>query len=120
VGPLGIGTLVVKPRRHVVHVWELADAEAEELGLLLRDAAAVVAELSDPEQVYVCLWSHGPAHIHYVVQPVTDIDMDELDAFGPRLQVAMFDRGEEPGSAEVEEYAERARVAFGRVGAASR
>jgi hypothetical protein len=32
----------------------------------------------------------------------------------------MFDRGEEPGSAEVEEYAERARVAFGRVGAASR
>jgi hypothetical protein len=36
VGPLGPGTLVVKPKRHVVHVADLSSEEADELGPLLR------------------------------------------------------------------------------------
>src|SRR6184192_51801 len=36
VGPLGVGTLIVKPKRHVVHCWELDESEASELGPLLR------------------------------------------------------------------------------------
>ena len=31
VGPMNVGTLVVKPRRHCTHVWDLTDAEANEL-----------------------------------------------------------------------------------------
>jgi diadenosine tetraphosphate (Ap4A) HIT family hydrolase len=115
VGPLGVGTLIVKPKRHVVHVWELADAEAEELGPLLRDASCVAAELTSPDQVYVGLWSHSggvPVHIHFVVQPVTRSLIDELDAFGPPLQFAMFEANELPAADEVEALAERARAAF--------
>lgn len=70
VGPLGIGTLIVKPRRQVVHVRELSAPEAAELGPLLRRVAAVIAELARPEQVYVGLWSHAggrPVHVHWVV-----------------------------------------------------
>ena len=105
VGPLGVGTLIVKPKRHVVHVWELTDDEATELGPLLRETSRVAAELVSPEQVYVCLWSHGPAHIHFVVQPVMRTQMEELEAHGPQLQVEMFDRNEMPPKPEVEAIA---------------
>jgi len=35
-GPLGVGTLIVKPKRHVVHVWNLTEGETAELGPVLR------------------------------------------------------------------------------------
>jgi len=115
VGPLGVGALIVKPKRHVTRVSELDGGEARELGLLLQQSAAVVDELVAPEQVYTCLWSHAggrPVHIHYVVQPVTRSQMDEHGTYGPALQVAMFDRGELPPENEVEAFADRARAAF--------
>lgn len=114
VGPLGAGTLIVKPRRHVVHVWELAVDEAAELGLLLRRTTAVVSELAEPDQVYVCLWSHHggvPVHIHFVVQPVTKEQRERLGG-GPELQMAMFRAGELPDPAAVQAFADRARGAF--------
>src|SRR4029077_5166603 len=99
VGPLGVGTLIVKPLRHVVYVADLTAEETAELGPLLRTAAAVVTELLQPEQVYVCLWSHagaggGPGHLHFVIQPVSRALMDRYEAKGPSLQVAMFQAGE--------------------------
>lgn len=112
VGPLGVGTLVVKPKRHVVHVGELDPGEAAELGPLLRRTAAVVTELASPEQVYICLWSHAggePGHIHFVVQPVTRELMAALGSYGPHLQVSMFDRGELPDPAAAAAFAARAR-----------
>jgi diadenosine tetraphosphate (Ap4A) HIT family hydrolase len=115
VGPLGLGTLVVKPVRHVVRVSELDEGEAAALGPLLRRVAAVVDELANPEQVYVALWSHAdalPGHIHFVVQPVTRAAMDEFGLVGPHLQVAMFDRREYPDEREVEAFAARARELF--------
>lgn len=115
VGPLGVGTLIVKPLRHVVHVAELTPEEAGELGPLLRTSAAVVAELLSPEQVYVCLWSHAgglPGHIHFVVQPVSREAMATFGVHGPALQVAMFRADEELPEAEVEAFCERARAAW--------
>ena len=38
--------------------------------------------------------------------------MDEVGEFGPYLQTAMFDRAVDPTRAEVEELAERARLAW--------
>jgi diadenosine tetraphosphate (Ap4A) HIT family hydrolase len=105
IGPLGVGTLIVKPRRHVLNVADLEANEAAELGPLLQRTAAVVRELAQPQQVYVCLWSHGPVHIHFVVQPATS---DE--PHGPRLQVALFDRGELPDPEAAAAFAERARA----------
>jgi len=114
VGPLGVGTLIVKPKRHVVHVWELDAGEATELGPLLRDASDVVARLIEPDQVYVCLWSHhggAPVHIHFVIQPVTIEQRNRLGG-GPDLQSAMFAAGEFPAHGDVEAFAGRARRAF--------
>ena len=39
--------------------------------------------------------------------------MDDLGVFGPRLQVAMFDRNELLPEAEVEAFTARARAWFG-------
>ncbi len=82
-GPLGLGALIVKPERHVVHVADVDDEEATELGPLLREAARVVTDLIDTDQVYVSLWSHAggvPVHIHHVVQPVTRAMVEEFGA----------------------------------------
>jgi diadenosine tetraphosphate (Ap4A) HIT family hydrolase len=114
VGPLSVGTLIVRPKRHVVHVAELTDEEAAELGPFLVRVARAVTQLFDPDQVYVGLWSHAgrvPVHIHWVVQPVTKALMAEFDGeYGPHLQVAMFDRNETPLADEVEAAAEELRA----------
>ena len=115
VGPLSLGTLILKPKRHVMRVSDLSAGEAAELGPLLLRAAAVVDELVQPDQVYTCLWSHAggtPVHIHYVVQPVTREVMDSYGIYGPQLQVALFDGGIPPPEAEVAAFADRARAAF--------
>jgi ATP adenylyltransferase len=112
IGSLGVGTLIVKPKRHVVHVAALGPAESLELGPLLRDVSAAVTEVAEPDQVYVSLWSHQggrPVHIHFVVQPVTRTVMDELGVVGPYLQVALFDRGEPPDEQAAAAFAARVR-----------
>lgn len=115
VGPLGVGTLLVKPLRHVLHVAELTGTESTELGPLLKQAAGVVADITRPEQVYVCLWSHAdkePGHVHFVVQPVTAEQAAESDKVGPFLQTEMFLADEPPDPDAVETFAANARSAF--------
>ena len=114
VGPLGVGTLIVKPKRHVVHVANLDEDEARELGPLLPRTASIVTALSSPDQVYVCLWSHQggtPVHIHFVVQPVSSEERNRLGG-GAYLQAAMFRANELPDVSAVAAFAERARSAF--------
>lgn len=116
VGPLGLGTLVVKPARHVLHVAELTAQESGELGPLLQRVSAAVTEVMAPEQVYVCLWSHAggvPGHIHFVVQPVGARDMSRFAAFGPALQVAMGEAGYFPEAADVRRVCDRLREVLG-------
>jgi diadenosine tetraphosphate (Ap4A) HIT family hydrolase len=118
VGPLGLGSLIVKPVRHVTAVGDLTPDEAAALGPLLRQASLVAAQIIDAEQVYNCLWSHAggvPGHIHYVVQPVTAAQMAEHGAHGPGLQMAMFAAGHVPDAADVERVAEQARRAFAQL-----
>lgn len=116
VGPLGLGALVVKPVRHVLHVADLTTEESAELGPLLARVSAAVTLVTDPEQVYVCLWSHAggvPGHIHFVVQPALAADLAELDCYGPALQMAMFARGRVPDEAAVESVCDRLRAVLG-------
>jgi diadenosine tetraphosphate (Ap4A) HIT family hydrolase len=115
VGPLGIGTLIVKPERHVTAVADLTKDEAIELGPLLLRASAVTTQLVGAEQVYNCLWSHAggkPVHIHYVVQPVTKSQIAAFGVYGPKLQVEMFSAGELPDSEDIEVIAARAKLLF--------
>lgn len=110
VGPLGVGTLIVKPKRHVVRLAELTDGEACELGPLLRRVAAAVGELTEAPQVYSCLWSHGPVHLHFVVQPELPGAIAAHRAHGPALQTAMFATGEPLDHEAAAAFAERARA----------
>jgi diadenosine tetraphosphate (Ap4A) HIT family hydrolase len=115
VGPLGVGTLLVKPKRHVTRVADLTKKEAEEQGPLLRRCAVVLERLLEPEQTYVCLWSHAggePGHIHYVVQPITRALMDDFGVHGPRRQVEQLARGDVPSEPEMLAFADKARRAF--------
>lgn len=116
VGPLGVGTLVLKPFRHVTRVSELTAEETAEQGPLLHRCATVIDQILAPAQVYICLWSHAggePGHIHYVVQPVSRSQLNQLGLHGPRLQVAMFDAAELPPPNAVELFAEQARGLMG-------
>jgi diadenosine tetraphosphate (Ap4A) HIT family hydrolase len=115
VGPLGVGALVVKPRRHVVAVGELRDDEAAELGPLLARTGVVVDGLVQPEQVYIGLWSHAGrqrVHIHFVVQPATTEAIEAVGSHGPGLVAGMFELGGLPDPAAVEAFSDRARVLF--------
>lgn len=115
VGPLNLGTLIVKPRRHVTAVAQLSEDEVAELGPLLRRASAVAAELVAADQVYNCLWSHAgkePGHIHYVIQPVTKVLMEATEKHGPALQAQLFAEGQLPTGDEIERVAGQARALF--------
>ena len=115
VGPLGLGTLLVKPQRHVVSIADLDDQEAAELGPLLRRTARVARTLVDAEQVYTCLWSHAggePGHIHFVVQPVTRDQVAASGLYGPALQMQMFRLDDTPAAADISRIADVARRLF--------
>lgn len=112
IGPLGLGTLIVKPLRHLYHLWELSDDEVNELGPLLRLVAATIHELLEPDQVYTCEWSHKgfePGHLHFVLQPVWDAMSEKHERPGPFLQADMFGAKVKPPREEVEAFAEKAR-----------
>ena len=115
VGPLPVGTLICKPRRHCEHIWELTAEEADELGPLLRRATQVIQQLSQPDQVYVCLWSHAgwqPGHIHFVLQPVWRAQAEQHSQPGPLLQAELFAANQAPSTVEVTLYADQARALF--------
>jgi diadenosine tetraphosphate (Ap4A) HIT family hydrolase len=119
IGPLPVGTLICKPRRHCEHVWELTTEEAGELGPLLFLATRVINQLSQPDQVYVCLWSHAgwqPGHIHFVLQPVWRSQSEQHTYPGPMLQVELFTANQAPPPDEVASYADKARVLFASSG----
>ena len=111
-GPLGVGTLIVKPLRHVLDLASLDEVEAEEMGPLLKEAARVVTELTHCDRVYVSLWSHAnwePVHIHFVVQPVFHSMKETYSNPGPTLQSEMFRANEPLPTAEVETFCDEAR-----------
>ena len=114
-GSLGVGTMIVKPKRHVLYVWELSKPEAEEMGLILKEASRVVKAITDCDQTYICLWSHAgwtPGHIHYVVQPAYNSQKGQFSNPGPALQMEMFAKKEPLVVPEVEAFCEKARTVF--------
>jgi diadenosine tetraphosphate (Ap4A) HIT family hydrolase len=117
IGPLGVGTMVVKPFRHVVQLADLDPTEVADLGPALRDVADAVTKAATergeaPSQVYTCLWSHAgrrPGHVHFVVQPVTRALTDRFDAHGPELQMRMFQANEAMDPAAMAAASDRVR-----------
>ena len=112
IGPLPVGTLIVKPFRHCLSISDLRPDEAEQLGPLLSLTSHAITELTKCDQVYACLWSHAnwtPGHIHFVLQPAWNSQNDAYDRPGPFMQEAMFRTGASPDETKVEAFCERAR-----------
>lgn len=65
------GWLVVLPRRHVLTVADLTEAEATELGSLLRRVSRALVEVTGCVKTYVALFAEaeGFAHLHAHVVP---------------------------------------------------
>lgn len=112
IGPLGVGTLVLKPIRHCAGLWDLTSEEAAELGPALQLFTQLVKEVSSADQVFCSLWSFSggePGHIHYVLQPVTRALRDRVGKSGPFIQTAMFEADETLPLAAVEQFCDKAR-----------
>jgi diadenosine tetraphosphate (Ap4A) HIT family hydrolase len=93
IGPLGVGTLIVKPLRHVTRFADLAPEEAADFGPLLHAVTRALGEELGPDQTYICEWSHAgwvAGHIHFVVQPAWNRDSERFQHPGPFTQVEMF------------------------------
>ena len=52
-GPLGVGTLIVKPFRHCLHVEDFTVAEARELGPLLRRVSQAIQALAQADLAFL-------------------------------------------------------------------
>jgi len=65
------GWIVVVLRRHLASVAGLSDAEAAELGPLLRDFSAALEEVTGCEKTYVMQFAEasGHHHVHWHVVP---------------------------------------------------
>ena len=110
---LGVGTLVVKPYRHCLHVGELSEPESLELGPLLARTSSCVQQVANADQVYVCLWSHAgwsPAHIHFIVQPSWTHYQARYSGPGPTLQSEQFIANDPLPRDEVEAFCAKARA----------
>lgn len=112
IGPLGVGTLIVKPLRHTTRFADLAPEEAAEFGPLLHSVTRALGEELGPDQTYICQWSHAgwvAGHIHFVVQPAWNRDSDRFEHPGPFTQVDMFTASTPLDEAEVAAFCERIR-----------
>jgi len=115
IGTLGVGTLILKPLRHIVGLADMSDAEAADLGPLMKRAPSIIKALTGADQVYACLWSHAewtPGHIHFVLQPAWNALRSRYPGPGPALQMAMFTEAQALDPHAVELFCARARSAF--------
>ena len=123
VGQLNLGTLIVAPRDHIVAVADLDDVAAAELGPLLRDTARIAEAICEPEQTYVCVWSHGRAerrHLHILVQPITTAVVAQYGGLrSEQLQARMLKTAKPLEAADVELFCAAARPRFAARAASS-
>jgi diadenosine tetraphosphate (Ap4A) HIT family hydrolase len=63
------GFLMIKLKRHCVHLAELTAPEAASLGSVIRVTNRALMEVLQPAKIYVCSFGDGNAHIHLWVLP---------------------------------------------------
>lgn len=117
IGPLGVGTLIVKPFRHVLHFADLTPDETAEFGPLIQRIAATITAETSCDQTYICQWAHAGfevVHLHFVVQPAWDAQREQFTRPGPFLQVDMYNQNKPLDQAEVALFCDRIRLCLNR------
>lgn len=109
------GWLVVLPRRHVLALDELSEAEAAALGPVLRAVTAALREVTGCAKTYVALFAEaeGFGHVHFHVIP-RHADLDP-QLRGPRIFALM---GGDPArlvpDSDMDQLAEQLAAAMSR------
>jgi len=86
------GWMLLIPRRHVESLHELTDAEAAELGPLIRAATAVMVDELGAAKSYVMQFAEGTRHAHFSLVPrMADLPVDRVGA-----KVSAYNSSDEP------------------------
>ena len=93
------GWLVLVLRRHLTALADLSQAEAAELGLLVRSASQALAEVVGCEKTYMAQFAEHPDHQHVHVHVVPRPAGSPPEHLGP----AVFQRLEVPVDEQVSE-----------------
>lgn len=103
------GWMLLIPRRHVLSLAELDDAEVAELGPLLRAASQVHTAEFGAEKTYVMQFAEGVPHAHFSLVPRRpDLPTDRRGA-----AVSAYNAVDTPlGEPERDELARRMRSAW--------
>ena len=64
-----LGAMIVEPKRHVSSWGDLADDEAERIGIVIRDVSRALTEVMRAEHIYVFVLGHHVNHLHVWVIP---------------------------------------------------
>ena len=63
------GFLIIKLKRHCLHLADLTPEEAAALGPVIRSTCSALAEVLQPARVYVCSFGDGVQHVHFWALP---------------------------------------------------
>ena len=63
------GFLMIKLKRHCVHLADLTPQEAAALGPVIQRTNQAVMDVLHPAKIYLCSFGEGTAHIHFWVLP---------------------------------------------------
>jgi diadenosine tetraphosphate (Ap4A) HIT family hydrolase len=106
------GWLVVLTREHRSAIADLTDAEAAELGPLLKHASEALRDAVGCVKTYVAQFAEHPLHphVHFHVIPRAADHPDDLR--GPRIFDALGDAVDPVPDARMDEIAARVRASF--------
>ncbi len=113
IGPLGVGTLIVKPLHHTARFTDRKPEEAAEFDSMLLAVANALGDELAPDQTYICQWSHAgwtPRHVHFVVQPEWEANRERFERPVPFTQMAVFEADAPLNPGEVDEFCDRMRA----------
>lgn len=79
------GWLVLVARRHIAAIDEMSEAEAAELGVLLRDVSLALRQVTGCRKTYVLQFAEHPNHPHVHVPVVPRLDDQPEERRGPKI-----------------------------------
>lgn len=110
------GWLVLVARRHIATVAELSEAEASEMGILIRKISLALKQVTDCQKTYVMQFADHPQHPHVHIH-IAPRMKDQPDARGgPRIMeytgVAESERVDEATMNEIGQHVRQRLLAM--------
>lgn len=101
----GVGSVVIKTKRHIEQYSDCSQEETEEFGELFFKLNKAVEEVCKPEQIYISKWGEETDHFHLLIQPVFRETRQRFNLKGPTLQAKMVEKKEKPDWNKAEKIA---------------